>query len=176
MEEGIEVVDWTLDKEFKDSLGNKVHLLQRPLVDLDDAKDDELLPFFGELSLFRMKQSDNKGNADAIRGVLVDLRTDTTNLTMRILPIGNPRELVWTVEGIATALLSVWRVNGFLDALQVSVTGTHNAVYMQVGGGALADICVEGDAGNAPEAEIADAMEMFYRNIGGRADGPPKSG
>jgi hypothetical protein len=128
---------WLVNRKFLDSTGNSIHVLQRFLPDINEAKDDELVPFFHEISLFQTKSDAN--SVEQIVGILVELKFNMGRLDILIRPTDSIEYKKWSIESIQDAKMTVWRVNNVLDTLQFSVTGKRE-FYMQTGGSALSRI------------------------------------
>jgi hypothetical protein len=129
---------WVLDKIFEDSKGNLIHVLQRFLPELAETKDEELLPFFYEPSLFQMS-SVTTDEPMVIAGVLSNLDFKEGKLEVSIRPANSFKDEKWSVGFVQESKMTVWRINNLLDTLQVNISGEQK-LYMQTGGATLTRI------------------------------------
>jgi hypothetical protein len=155
---------WATEREFQDSQGNWIRILERTLTDLNQAKQKELLPFFREVSLFQLSFLGGPREEQRVVGTLVDLAVGSGSLQVRILSRDKKEQSLWSIQSAAHALLTVWRVNQQLDALQTEVTGAGSRLYMQTGGERLLYLFDAQAQGIAWSQELADAVRLFSRN------------
>ena len=157
-------IKWRLDREFRDRVGNVIRFLQRSLTDLESAKATELLPFFREPCLFQLSSAAVREDRQITDGRLVSLCLKHGQIYVSIQPLRAAECVVWILHSPEVPVLSVWRVNGVLDALQVNILGTDSQLYMQLGGKELLEVLL-GSTGSGPTVpEIDEAVSIFHRN------------
>ena len=159
---------WTLDKTFSDPNDNEIHVLQRPLDDIEDAKANELVPFFQPPSLFKFIPTHNASDEKNIKSVLLDIAISPNGQSVSIT-IAQQHEhqnpLCINVGQLEKILLTVWRVNNALDMIQVNMLGSEHKVYMQTGGDALLSMFEGvGDLLHANEG-VREALMLFRQNV-----------
>lgn len=156
---------WELDKTFRDDVENVIRVLQRPLHDLTNAKGEDLSPFFNEILLFQLRAAKNINPIATVKGILLDFMVDGNAVILEIMPVDGKEKIKWTIQDLKSTLLSVWRVNDFLDAIQVTLNSEHKKIYMQVGGASLSEIFIRGKSGDSQNGEIEKAVEIFNHNV-----------
>jgi len=159
-------VVWSTNKTFEDSRGNLIQVLQRSLPSLEEAKNEELLPFFHEPSLFQTN-SCAPGSLNRIAGVLTVLEFDnsTLRLMLCIRNLDSGDIINWAIHSIQESKMTVWRVNNVLDTIQINIDGEgEKRIYMQTGGSAISQIFTSDLAQSRPKEDIIDAERIFAEN------------
>jgi hypothetical protein len=153
---------WILDKVFEDSNGNSIHILQRILPDLVEAKNEELLPFFYEPSLFQVS-SRITDEPKLMAGVLTSLNCEGGRLDIGIRPANSMVDEKWSVDLVREVKMTVWRINNLLDTLQINIAG-EQALYMQTGGTTLTRIFDAESTQSEPNENIVLVERIFVEN------------
>ena len=157
-------VVWEINEKFKDSTGNSIHVLQRTLPNLKDAKTEELVPFFHEPSLFQIGSCD-LNPPQRVAGILIflDFSHEALRLKAQIKTFNSGVITEWVVDSAKEARMTVWRVNHVLDTIQVNIHGEQK-LYMQTGGSTVSQIFNSELFSINPKPDIIIAEKMFAEN------------
>lgn len=152
---------WLSKLECRDKMGNGVTVLQRPLGSLQEATDKELRPLFQEPSLFHFRWADTRHEIRT-RGVLDEIHTNCGKARIKV--VGSSRRHEFEIGKVEWSLLTVYRVNGVLDTIQINVLGEKGSLYMQTGGAKLYKVFRKNEEGRAPSPDVRRIMRVFNRN------------
>jgi|SRR5580704_896162 hypothetical protein len=149
---------WSDHKVFRSADGDVITMLRRILEDLPEATRHELRPFFDLPSLF-----ERRGEAHAVKelmkGKIGDLYVSEGKVVLSIRSGSTSTQ--WELQDLQSTVLTVWRVNEKLDALQVRFHALLDDVYMQTGGQHLLGFFQESEVDANPNTEIANAQSLF---------------
>lgn len=160
-------VAWDLDRVFTDTHKNELRVLQRALHDLNQAKNEELFPFFQEISLFQLNTLSNIPQKQVVKGYLTDLSDKPDSLELTFHSFDKRDQITWTISSAARVLITIWRVNDILDTLQVNIIGREENIYMQTGGGSLLDLLFVDMDNIEGSHSIKEVLEIFNQNAMG---------
>jgi len=161
-----EEIIWSLEKTFQDSSKNILHLLKRSIDNILEAKNEELLPFFHEPSLFQLCHTisvDNEQRIDRVVGTLLDISLDKNLFCIRIRQVKG-EAIEWKLESGISTQMTVWRVNNILDTLQINIFTQNAELYMQTGGSLITQIFQANKSREIKCDDIISAERYFSEN------------
>ena len=130
-------VTWDEVKEYR-SDNVWVTKLRRRVRDLDKSMGIDFRPYEDLPSLFQHMPSG--GEVSIVHGTLCSFEEKSGATIVQTRATDHGTKSCWRLEDSESPYLTVWRVDGALDALQVSVRGKDAYVYMQTGGARLLDL------------------------------------
>ncbi|HUU90080.1 MAG TPA: hypothetical protein VM238_02600 [Phycisphaerae bacterium] len=160
----MDTIPWETDATYPDCLGNHIRLLRRSLPDVESAKSKELLPFFHETSSFVLESFVPERDKERVRGKLLRLDLEPSVARACILSHRHTDEYLWLIHAVARTLLTVWRLNDLLEAVQVELEGRRSVLHMQMGGEHL--LCLFDNQGRGVGwcEELATEARAFSEN------------
>lgn len=153
---------WLLSDEVLTRRGVHVHMVRRTLGANKSEVRTDLEPFFDLRTLARVAVS---GHDAAVH---IGNLTEVDVLDLETWSVGfqaTDGSLVFdlTFSHIHTRLLTVWRLDGALDALQVYIAAVNGALYLQTGGERLLRVFEQ--SGSANEPPVSRIIRLFNEPI-----------
>jgi hypothetical protein len=134
-------------------MGVHVAAIRRPLPTDEAELMEDLKPFFHVISLFQY--AGRTGIAPFCKGHLFSVQAPTINSIALTFRPRDASPVALHLTNVRSTVLTIWRVDDVLDALQVFISTDDTAVYLQTGGeallNALAD-CEPVSSSTAPKA------------------------
>lgn len=145
---------------YETDSGIRVDVIRRPMLTVQSELVEDLRPFFHISSLFQA--ADGHGTGSPFRGNLISVEAQTVSEMILTFGPFNAPPIRRHLASIRSSILTIWRVNNVLDALQVFISNEDAAVYLQTGGEALLTLLPELKASSVP---ALDAVDLFNEPI-----------
>jgi hypothetical protein len=147
-------LDWVVDRTLHTKRREAVQVLQRRLPLPCSSQSVELLPFTELPSLFQLTGA--QGDRKVSKGIMVSMSAQGDTLTATIHDSQTGTDAVWRLSPLRDVILSVWRINGALDTVQVNFYADGARFYMQTGGQRLLDLITS----VVDKSETCDAVRI----------------
>lgn len=149
-------------KTFHSKEGQTIEFYQRelPLVEAEIVLD--LKPFFELPSLLQFSDFDKK--LIVLKGRLEKVIFESKN-SYSLFFIDEHVHVTkeFNLPEVKFSLLSVWRVNGYLDALQVSISSKKEKLYIQTGGAGLLNLF--NSSNFSDDLALNNVLDLFNKPI-----------
>ena len=159
-------IGWDNERVFHGNNDLNVHVLQRRILDIEEAIRIELEPFFYGPSLFQLTPLSSQSHRQVLTGALVDVDITGSSLCLAIICVGSGIRSVWSLGRPLRLWLTVWRVDNKLDALQLNITSPDQTAYLQTGGKLLKAAVFDRSEGTI-STELDRAVHLFHENAMG---------
>ena len=168
---GLREASLTMYKQYRTDMGIQVAAIRRPLPNVEAELTEDLKPFFHVVSLFQ--HADRTGISPPRRGRLSSLKAPTLDSLVLVFNPQDASPVEVQLSNVRSSLLTIWRVNDVLDALQAFIETDEIVVYLQTGGDALSHAlaeCVPVGSSTGPRAvDLFNEPIISLRVCGSRA-------
>lgn len=147
---------WSVDEEFQVSPSMQVRVLQREVPD-PSVWEVDLRPFKDAPALWVYERGRELAER---RGVLTSLTLQDESDTYEVVD-ANSQQSQFVVSKVRQRQLTVWRVDGQLDMLQIRALGKDAKVYGQLGGAATLPTLSEAEVLAADDEVVATIRTLY---------------